>query len=292
MLTVTQMRQLLAEAGLAPLKQLGQCFLIDGNLMQRIIQTAELEAGDTVLEVGPATGSLTEDLLASAGRVVAVEIDKGLARVLGERLGNNPKLTIINGDVLAGKHAISPDVLAAVGGQAKIVSNLPYNIATPIIVECLASSWRAMHGLPGACCFGRLVFTVQMEVADRMAAECNGSDYGPVSVIVSLLSNIARGTMIPPTAFWPKPKVTSQIMRIDFDPAGARRIPNLQILQDLLALAFGQRRKQIGTIFRKGGKGLAPGALADALATAGVPPDTRPQRITPQQFAAMAQALS
>ena len=292
MLTVSQMRQLLAEAGLAPRKRLGQSFLIDGNLMQRLVDMADLTESDTVLEVGPATGSLTEELLARAGRVVAVEIDRGLARVLTDRLGDDPRLTILTGDVLAGKHAISPAVLAAVGAEATLVSNLPYNIATPLIVECLASSWRAMHGCEGSCRFGRLIFTVQAEVADRIAARPGGPDYGPVSVVASLLGNVSLGLAVPPSAFWPKPKVNSRIMRIDFDAPAAEQVSDLPVLQALLALAFGQRRKQIRSIFRKGGGGLAPAALAEALACANVPPDSRPQRITPNQFAQMARHLA
>jgi len=292
MLTVSQMRQLLAEAGLAPRKRLGQSFLIDGNLMQRLVDTAELTQSDTVLEVGSATGSLTEALLARAGRVVAVEIDRGLARVLTDRLGGDPKLTILTGDVLASKHAISPDVLAAVGAEAALVSNLPYNIATPLIVECLASSWWAVHGCEGSCRFGRLVFTVQAEVADRISAEPGGRDYGPVSVVTSLLGEVSLVAAVPPSAFWPQPKVNSRIVRIDFDAPAAGQVPDLPLLQALLALAFGQRRKQIGSVFRKGNRGLDPAALIEALAGANVPPDTRPQRVTPEQFARMARHLA
>jgi len=292
MLTVSQMRKILDEAGLAPRQRFGQCFLIDRNLMQRLIDTAELGAGDTVLEVGPATGSLTEDLLARAGRVVAVEIDKGLARVLTNRLGSEVKLTIITGDVLAGKHAIAPRVLAALGPQAKLVSNLPYNIATPLIVECLVSSWRAQHGQVGCCRFDRLVFTVQKEVADRIAAQPNGSQYGQVSVLVSMLGGVSAGPVVPPSAFWPVPKVHSQIVRIDFNSASADRLPDLPALQELLALAFSQRRKQIGSIFRKARGRFHPQVMAEALASAGVPTQHRPQQITPDQFAAMASFLT
>ncbi len=292
MLTVSEMRRLLSEAGLAPRKRLGQCFLIDGNLMQRLIDTAELADGDTVLEVGPAAGSLTEGLLARAGHVVAVEIDKGLARVLTDRLGAEENLTILTGDVLASKHVISPDVLAALGAKAQLVSNLPYNIATPLIVDCLASSWRAVQGREATCRFDRLTFTVQAEVADRMSAKPGGSDYGPVSVIIALLGEVSLGVTIPPSAFWPQPKVNSQIVRIDFDASAARRVADLQALQRLLALTFGQRRKQIGSIFRKGGKDFTPQELAGAIAAAEVPPQSRPQRVTPRQFAAMAQSLA
>ncbi len=159
-------------------------------------------------------------------------------------------------------------------------------------LRALVSSWRAVHGCERACLFSRLTFTVQTEVADRIAAKPGSGDYGPVSIITALLSEVTRVAAVPPSAFWPQPKVTSQIMRIDFDPAAANRMGDLPALRELLALAFGQRRKQIGSVFRKGGRGLAPPDLANALAAAGVPADARAQHITPEQFAAMARLIA
>ena len=113
-----------------------------------------------------------------------------------------------------------------------------------------------------------------------------------MSVVASLLGEVSMGPAIPGSAFWPKPKVASRIMRIDFDASAAKQVPDLPLAQELLALSFGQRRKQIGSIFHKGGRGLDPKVLTEALAAAGVPPDARPQRVTPGQFADMARHVA
>ena len=287
MQTVKQIRALFEAEGFHPRKRFGQNFLIDRNLMDRIIAAADLTGAETVLEIGPATGSLTEELLSRAAKVVASEIDRDLARIVTGRLGDDPKLTVLVGDVLAGKHELSPEVLAAVGPAAHLISNLPYNIATPVVALCLESAWGAVHGRDGACRFGRLVFTVQKEVADRLAADTGSKDYGPVSVLVALLGRVELGPVIPGSAFWPAPKVASRIVRIDVDAAAAESIADLPALNRLVHLAFGQRRKKVATVFR-----AAPDAeaLLAAMSAAGLDGDSRPERIGPQAFAAMAAA--
>jgi 16S rRNA (adenine1518-N6/adenine1519-N6)-dimethyltransferase len=294
MLTAREMKNLLDRHGLAPRKRFGQCFLVDSNLMGKILTTAELTGEETVLEVGPATGSLTEDLLPHCKRLVAAEIDRGLAKVLTERLGEDPKLTIWLGDVLASKHAIAPEVLAALDSVNHLVSNLPYNIATPLLAECLLQSHRAQAGDSEAKRFDRMTFTVQREVADRLAGEPSTGDYGPISVIVALLGAIKPGSIVPASAFWPAPKVQSRIMRIDFDPARASQIADAAMLTSVLRAAFGQRRKQLGAIFKKGLPELALEAstILDALHTAGIDPTSRGEQLAPDAFAALANTLS
>ena len=287
----SQIRRMLAEAGLTPRRRLGQCFLVDGNLLASLLDLADLRGGETVLEVGAGTGSLTEELLVRAGRVVAVEIDRGLGELLARRLGHSQALTLIRGDCLAGKHALAPPVLAALGPRAHLVANLPYSIASPLVAECLWGSWRAGRGEP-ACRFDRLTFTVQREVADRLAASPGGSAYGPLSVIVAVLGRLQAGANVPATAFWPRPKVSGRILRIDFDAAAAGRLDDAGTLSALLAAAFGQRRKQIGSLRRRHDVPWTPEALAAAFDRAGIDPGQRPQTVTPGQFLALANALS
>jgi len=143
MQSLNDIKGLLDSFGLAPQKRFGQNFLFDQNLLAKVLELAELSPDDTVLEVGPGTGSMTEELLARAARVVAVEIDSGLHRLLASRFGGHENLTLLHEDVLAGKHEISPTVLAALGDRAVLVSNLPYNIATPLVAQCLVTSWRS-----------------------------------------------------------------------------------------------------------------------------------------------------
>ena len=136
-----------------------------------------------------------------------------------------------------------------------------------------------------------MTFTVQQELADRMVARPGGSDYGPVSVLVSLLASLTLGSALPASAFWPAPKVTGRIVRIDFDQAAAQRVVDLDLLTAVLALSFGQRRKQIGSIVRRKDSPFPPDALAAALAAAGIDPTLRPEQVTPEAFAALAAAL-
>src|SRR5262245_9624801 len=165
--TLSEIRSLLAAAGLAPQHRFGQNFLVDLNLMRKLVQRAEVSNADVVLEVGPGTGSLTEILLESGARVIAVEIDRGLQELLHARLGDNPRFTLLRGDALAGKNEINPSVLEALrstetgpGGARKLVANLPYQIATPLLADLL-------HVTPPV---SRMTCTIQKEVGERLIA--------------------------------------------------------------------------------------------------------------------------
>ncbi len=292
MQTLRQIRRLLDEAGLRLKKQLGQSFLVDGNLLGKVVELAELTGRETVLEVGAGTGALTEELLDRAARVVAVEIDRGLCDLLRRRLGERENFTLICGDVLAGKHALSPAVLDALPAGTHLVSNLPYQIATPLVAECLVQSWRAARGGGRAeCGFERLTFTVQKEVAARLSASPGGRAYGPVSVVIALLGRIRLGQTVPASAFWPRPNVAGRIVRIDFDRDLAGRLSDAGTLTAALGLAFGQRRKQIGSTGRRRRSPFSPRAVEAALAAAGVEPSRRAEQVSPEQYLALANAL-
>lgn len=292
MQSLREIRGMLTEVGLVPRKRAGQCFLVDQNLLGKLLALAELTGRETVLEVGPGTGSLTEELLARAARVVAVEIDRRLVELLRRHMADRSGLVLIAGDVLAGKHKISRKVLKAAGPVAHMVSNLPYSIATPLIAECLLQSWRATAAGSPACRFDRLTFTVQREVADRLAARPGGGQYGPVSVLVSLLGRLKVGPAVPSSAFWPKPKVASRMLRIDFDKSAATGLHDARVLIDLLAMVFSQRRKQIGSIMRKSSGRFPVEGLLCGLSAAGVDPTHRPQQIAPEQFLTLANVLA
>jgi 16S rRNA (adenine1518-N6/adenine1519-N6)-dimethyltransferase len=291
--TLREIRRLLDEAGLRPRKRLGQAFLIDGNLLGKLLELAELRGDETVLEVGPGTGSLTEELLARAAEVVAVEVDTALCGLLRRRLGDRAGLRLICGDALASKHALSPGVLAALGPGSHVVANLPYQIATPLVAECLRQSWRSLRGRgEWNCRFDRLTFTVQKEVADRFAAACGGRAYGPVSVVAALLGRLRLGPIVPAGAFWPRPKVASRIVRIDLDGARARELADADVLSALLSAAFGQRRKQLWTALRSRSVPFAAEVLASSLDEAGIAPTCRAERVAPNQYLALANAVA
>ncbi|HYH05236.1 MAG TPA: 16S rRNA (adenine(1518)-N(6)/adenine(1519)-N(6))-dimethyltransferase RsmA, partial [Bacillota bacterium] len=171
-ITITEVRTLLAQKNLAPLKSLGQNFLIDRNFLTKIVKAGELSREDLVLEIGPGLGGLTEQLVQQAGQVVAVEYDRGLFAALTENLAEYPQLQLVNRDFLE----FDLKELDAGGSQwkLKVIANLPYYITSPIIFKLLESrlNWRLM------------IFLVQKEVALRVAAKPGGKDYGALTVML------------------------------------------------------------------------------------------------------------
>lgn len=203
-----EIQALLQQAGGAPRHRFGQNFMIDQNLVRLVAEAGQIAPEDLVIEVGPGTGTLTEELLARAGRVLAVEIDRDLSVLLRERFAAEPRFQLIEGDALAGKHALNEELLAAIteaialNQTVKLVANLPYNIASPLVIDLL---------IAGA---GLLAFTVQKEVADRFRAGAGSEDYGPLTVMAQLLSDVEVLRTLPPQAFWPMPKIDSSLVRV------------------------------------------------------------------------------
>ncbi len=323
MQTVKEIKELLSRVDAHPQKRFGQCFLIDLNQMRKVLDIANLpdDGSATVLEVGPGTGSLTEELLERAAKVVAVEIDKKLAGLLRRRLITDPacqiepaaspkriekisdasskniwrvdragKFVLIEGDILAGKSRIAPAVLSELGPQARLVANLPYNIATPLIAECLLESWRAVMGFGGVR-FDTMTFTVQQEVAERFVAK-TGREYGQVSVLIDLLSRATLGPVISAGSFWPQPKIASQIVHIEFDPQAAMKLKNAETLQDLLGMTFTQRRKRISSTVKSRGAAFDPEKFSAALIKINIDASARADNIPPQAFLELANELA
>jgi 16S rRNA (adenine1518-N6/adenine1519-N6)-dimethyltransferase len=203
--TRREIEQTLASVGSSPRHRFGQNFMIDGNLVRLIAEAGEITTGDIVIEVGPGTGTLTDELLARALRVIAVEIDRDLASALRTRFAVEPRLRLIEGDALDGKHALNATLLEIVrarSGPMKLVANLPYNIASPLIVELLIEGVEL------------LAFTVQKEVADRIRADAGSDDFGGLSVVCQTLAQVEVLRTIPPEVFWPRPKIDSSLVRL------------------------------------------------------------------------------
>ncbi|MFO0834379.1 MAG: 16S rRNA (adenine(1518)-N(6)/adenine(1519)-N(6))-dimethyltransferase RsmA [Phycisphaerales bacterium] len=258
MQTLADIKAILAQHGLSPRKALGQNFLLDHNLIRKLVDASGVGAGDVVLEVGPGTGTLTEELLSRGCRVIACELDHGLARMLRERLGSptSGSFTLIEGDCLEGKHALNDELTRTLremtGGSAdepvgtgggrgfRLVANLPYGAASPLMTTLLASwaSCRSMH------------VTIQREVADRLLAKPGTDAYGTLGIIAQAAAEVSLVATLPPECFWPRPDVTSAMVSI------VRRARALT--DDLPRLAaccqkvFGQRRKQIGSVLGRG----------------------------------------
>ena len=274
-----EIRELAGPLDLHPRKSLGQNFVVDPNTIRRIVRLAELPEGSSVLEVGPGLGSLTLGLLEAGHNVTAVEIDERLAallpRTVGERLPEAAdRLTVVTGDAaaLAGSGAMgTPDAL---------VANLPYNVAVPVLLTCLAE-------LPSLT---RALVMVQREVADRLAAAPGSKIYGVPSVKAAWYGTVRRVGSVPPAVFWPVPRVDSGLVLLTAhaDPAAHREGQPRERVFALVDRLFGQRRKTVRhTLAAWAG---APTAEA-GLAAAGIAPTSRPEQLQLSDFVRLAAAL-
>ena len=210
--TKREVEGLLHAAGVRPRKRFGQHFLIDGNLMRRLVTCAELDRDDLVLEVGAGTGGLTDLLIRHVRQVVVVEVDRALIAILEERFAGVDGVTLVQGDVLERKHAILGEVVEAIsdfdcgaGGNVKLVANLPYQVATPLVINLLVDHPHVR----------RLCFTVQAEVGERITARPGTKAFGPISILAQSLCHVDVIRRIPPAAFWPRPAVDSMMLRLD-----------------------------------------------------------------------------
>jgi 16S rRNA (adenine1518-N6/adenine1519-N6)-dimethyltransferase len=227
-MTLSQMRQVLDGRGIKLTKSLGQNFLHDGNQLRRIVAAAELSRADKILEIGPGLGPLTELLLADAGEVLAIEKDARLVEVLREQFASTPRLQLLQDDAVKWLRQNQRD-----WAGWKLVANLPYSVASPILVE-LAQSPRPPD---------RMVVTLQAEVAQRLAAQAGGADYGVMSLLVQFRYEPHGLFKIPATCFFPAPDVASAC--ICLDRRQHELLPETQRFNfvRLVKQAFSQRRK-------------------------------------------------
>ena len=266
--TKHDIKSLLAEHGLSPRHRYGQNFMIDQNLVRLVADAGQIQPTDLVIEVGPGTGTLTEELLHRGAQVVAVEIDHDLAALLRSRLGSEPSLQIIEADALKSKHRLNSDIEAilqnclAQNRSPKLVANLPYNIASPLIIELLLAGVQL------------LAFTVQKEVAYRLRAKPREEQYGALSVMAQLLADVQLLRNLPPQAFWPAPAIESSLVRmVRADRLGDKARQFGQFVHAL----FSSRRKMLRNSLD------VPDAqkVADK---AGIQLTDRPEDLDPQSF--------
>lgn len=255
-----------------PSKVLGQNFLIDGNILRIMVETAEIGSEDRVLEIGPGLGIVTELLAAQAQQVVAIEKDHRLFKHLSAAFSEQPKLSLLHADALD----LNLEDLIREHRLNKMVANLPYSVASRIMVELFMVT-------PG---LDRMVITVQLEVAERMCARVDTPDYGLLSIWAQLDYEAKIAKRISPSCFHPRPQVTSAIvsLRRVHERRAALRDPAL--FDRLLKHAFSRRRKQIGTILNSFHHEGSP-----ALARAGIDPKRRPETIPVAEWIRLADEL-
>ena len=279
MLSSVDVRSLLAEHGLHPSRALGQNFLVDANTARRIARLADVGDGDRVLEIGPGLGSLTLALAATGAEVRALELDRHLLPALESVVGDAPGVTVEQGDALEYDFACrldrGPDDRRPDDRGWVCVSNLPYNIATTVVLRLLDE----------ALLVERLLVMVQREVGERLAAAPGSRTYGAVSVRVAYHAEARVVGAVPPTVFLPRPKVDSVLVRIDRRPAPAVTVDDPEAMFGLVRAGFAQRRKML----RRSLRGMLGDRVDTVLAGAGIDPTLRAEALGIEAWAALAQ---
>ncbi len=259
--TQSDIRSILTARGLSPKHRFGQNFLVDQNLLRKLVDASGIGEGSLVVEIGPGTGTMSEEILARGAELVAIELDRDLAAHLREHFAANPRFTLVEGDCLDGKRALNADALARLAGRPfTLVANLPYQAASPVMAICAT--------MPQ--CLGQFV-TIQREVGDRLRAQPNSGEYGPLTIIVQAFCEVEQVAVLPPGCFWPPPEVTSAMLALR--PRAAPVIPHgeADAFGAFVHTLFSKRRKQLGAILgrsRTWPEGIDPNARPESLSIA------------------------
>ncbi len=275
LLTPATITELVERHGLRPSRALGQNFLADPNTARRIVRLAAVEPGDHVVEIGPGIGSLTVALADTGASVTALELDRHVLPALAEVVAGLPGVHVVQGD------ALSADLDALLPAQPegwKLVANLPYNVATPIVARFLEDAPMVRS----------LLFMVQREVGERLAASPGGREYGAISVKVAFYGRAQIVGLVPPTVFLPPPKVESALVRIVRHDAPPVDVPSPAALFGLVRAGFGQRRKML----RRALQTQLGDRTLGVLEAAGVDPRARAEALDLEAWAAITRAAA
>ncbi len=289
--TQSYLQGLFAQRGIAPRRQFGQNFLIDLNIHDLIMKSAELTPDDVVLEVGPGAGALTALMATQAAAVVAVDIDPAMVGLAREATAGMRNVRVLQADALSGKHTLNPEVLdnvrsglaVAPSRRFKLVANLPYNVATPIIINLLVHP---------ELCPALLVVTIQAELAERLRADPGTEAYGALSVLAQALTDVSLVRMLPPTVFWPRPQVDSAVVRLCPNPSKRAAIGNLPWFHAVVRQVFLHRRKNLRHAVHSLARERWTKPEADALLEdLGIPGNVRAEALNVEEFLALAQSV-
>ena len=283
--TQSYLRNLFARRGIAPQHRYGQNFLVDLNIHELIVKAAEVGPQDVVLEVGPGAGAMTALMADRASAVVAVEIDPAMAALTAEAVAGRPNVRVVEADALARKNEINPEVLdhvraglaVAPDRRFKLVANLPYNVATPLVVE-------SVERLPSV---ERWCVMVQREIADRFFAAPATKAYGAVSVLLQLTTKRTGFHPVSRTVFRPQPNVDSGLVAFRRKPLPE----NYAVVKRVVEGAFAHRRKTLANSLALAGVATREQAVA-ALDGVGRAPDVRAEALAPGDFVGLAGALT
>ena len=281
--TLSFISKSLERAGLHPKTKYGQNFLVDLNLLDILIKGSDIQKTDVILEVGTGMGSLSKLMAPLAGAVVTVEIDRDLQALAAKELRGADNVTMLTCDALRNKNHMREDVLVAVreklasipNSRFKLVANLPYNVATPIISNLLT-----VTPFPD-----RMVVTIQKELAQRIVAEPSCKDYSALTIWMQSLCDCEILRILPPSVFWPSPKVDSAIIRVTPNPVKRSRIVDLEYYHSRLRALFFHRRKFLRSqLLTATQDDLSKPQIDEILDKLGLAPNLRAEQLTVEQI--------
>jgi 16S rRNA (adenine1518-N6/adenine1519-N6)-dimethyltransferase len=274
-------REIVQRHGFHFKKSLGQNFLIDPNILEQIVEAADLSEADGVLEIGPGIGTLTQALAESAGQVVAIEKDGRLLPILRETLASYPNVQIHHADVLeTDLHALFEDYF--LGKKTSVVANLPYYVTTPIIMKLLEERLPLHH----------IVVMVQREVAERMTAEPGGKEYGALSVAVQYYTDPRVICRVPRTVFIPQPQVDSVVILLRVREQPRVYVSDPDYFFSVVRASFAQRRKTLLNNLQQNLPNRLPRErITEVLEEIGIDPARRGETLSIQEFARLAEHL-
>lgn len=286
MQTKKQIQTLLESAGISPKKSLGQHYLIDLNLIRLLLSEAEVRSSDTVLEVGCGTGALTEEIAEKAGRCVAVELDRAMANIAESRLAKFGNTDILKTDILVSKHSLNTEVTKLLAqyrkeykGRLLLVSNLPYNIATALMINLIKHPFR----------IDAMYVTIQKEVAQRMTSKPGSGHYGPLSILLNATGEMNLIRTLNPAVFWPRPRVESAIASYRRSQEKVDKIENINVLSDIVHFFMSHRRKMLKSCVKlPDSHKLKINNWPDIFKKASIDPTLRPEQLSPQNYVLLA----
>ena len=275
----SELKELLSRHGFSFSKSLGQNFLIDKNVLDKIVSASSLTENDCVLEIGPGAGTLTRCLAKTGAKCVAVEIDKALIPILEETMAEFDNFTLINNDIL--KVDLKELTENYFNKPFHVIANLPYYITTPIVMKLLEDNLPVKS----------MTLMVQKEVADRMCAKSGGKDYGALSVAVQYYAEPSVVTKAEPHCFMPQPKVASSVIHLKIGKKIA--VDNEKLFFSIVKSAFSQRRKTlVNSLSKSPYFNFDKDKVISALNEMGLSPDIRGEKLTIEQFASLSVKLA
>lgn len=269
-------KELLNRYGLYAKKGFGQNFLVDSAVLEKIVEAGDVSKEDTVIEIGPGLGNLTEYLLEKAGKVIAFEIDTDMVEILKERFGHQENFELVNKDIM------EVDLKEYVKNSVKVIANLPYYITTPILFKLLEYKESITD----------IVIMVQREVAERILAMPKGKEYGVLTVNTGYVSDAELVTIVPNTSFVPAPNVTSAVVKLKINLDKSKELKDEEMFKKLVKAAFSARRKKvINSVMNANVFNVTKEKLTEYIVSLGFSENARAEEIPIEKYIELANIL-